>query len=421
MKVTCHDIYHAFLCFATLGLIGRCIYLYFIDEDGTQVEFFKFYDPKSYFYPSISLCFTTIFTDSNNFDIYFTNKTDEELTSIQDNYFLILKNGTFLENPNQSRDLGSDLKRYLNIDYDKVTKDMKNYFHRFQARLKNGDSLTYKLVNGSFVLNAVTNKAIKDQLEKLDQLEKYSKNEKPTISISQRSHNRKCYEFSPPYIPNEPIESFVVYFHPTILSRKTSNKLLNLKSKQFTLSLHYPQQQIRALSADFGWTSKYSSEKSGFTNFYTRRYSIGNFETLKRRNKRTNRCIDQDYDKSINDFAIESVGCKNPANFSNIEAPFCTTKKSFNDFKEFVNDKDIVVPCNELQTFFCRIEEKAEVSVPIKLQEKFKDKGLIQIEIFFLGELYKQISYVKSFGFESMIGNGGGYVGKYVMNNSITI
>ena len=128
MKVTCHDIFHSFLCFATIALIVRCIHLYFIDEDATQVEFFKFYDPKSYFYPSISLCFTTIFTDSNNFDIYFTNKTDEELSSIQDNYFLILKNGTFLENPNQSRDLGSDLQRYLNIDYDKVTKDIENYF-----------------------------------------------------------------------------------------------------------------------------------------------------------------------------------------------------------------------------------------------------------------------------------------------------
>ena len=81
----------------------------------------------------------------------------------------------------------------------------------------------------------------------------------------------------------------------------------------------------------------------------------------------------------------------------------------------------MVVPCNELQTFFCRIEEKEEVSVPEKLQEKFKDKGLIQIEMFFLGELYKQILYVKSFGFESMIGNGGGYVGKYVMHIAIPI
>ena len=415
MKLTCYDIFHVFCCCATLVLIGRCIYLYFEDEDVTQVEFYKFYDPNVYFYPSFSFCLSSPFIGKETFKTYYPNATDEELKLIFQKYFLLLKNGTLLRDLEQNPDLESDLQTYFQIDYDKMTKNLADHFHRFQVKLRNGDALAYQLANGSFTLKAVSNGAKKDQLEQLKK--KYEKLKMPTVMVSQRSFNEKCYTFSPPYIPDESIESMIIYIHPTILSKEQ----LKLKNNQFSIYLHFPHQRIRARSADFGWTSKYAANKKQ-PKFYTKSYFIENIEVLKRRNKRTKPCINDNYDDAMNEYAIKRVGCKNPANSSKMEAPYCKTKESFDEFKSFVNNnnkrttvstnnRDSLIPCDELQSFFNRIEEKEEV--PEILQKKFKEqgKGLIDIEIVFLGELYKQIIYVKSFGFESMIGNGGGYIG----------
>ena len=295
MKSSSFYAFHALCCIGAIALTGRCVYLYIVDEDITQVEYHKYHDPKFYFYPAFSFCFAYPFLGSKNFKPYFPEKTEKELKNIVEKYREKFLTGKLLNNATHNLDHAHEIEKYFQVDYDKVTKSLNESFYRIQIRLKNGDILNYKLQNGSLNLNHGTDKDMGQELAK-----KYFKYEMPTIHISNRRNNQKCYAFSPPFIPNESIGSFRIYIIPTILG----DRRLNLQKEQFFLSFHFPNQQMRALSSNFGWTSKYADKKNE-TKFYSRKYFLGNVEVLRRRNKRIKPCIEGKYDERIHDEAIK--------------------------------------------------------------------------------------------------------------------
>ena len=400
MKSISYDAFYALCCIGALGLTGRCIYLYILDEDITQVEYHKYHDPDFYFYPSFSFCFSSPFHGYKHFKTYFPEKRDEELRMIAKSYREKFLTGKLLSNSTHNLDYEPELENYFLVDYDKVTKSLNESLYRIQIRLKNGDHLNYKLQNGSLNLNYGKDKDMSQKLRK-----KYSKYEIPTFHISNRRNNQKCYAFSPPFIPNESIGSFRVYIIPTILG----DRRLNLQKEQFFLSFHFPNQQMRALSTNFGWTSKYADKKNE-TKFYTRKYFIGNVEVLRRRNKRTKPCIEGKYDEKIHNEAIRASGCKTPETMSKMEAPFCKSTELFDNFNDNVKRKDNLFPCNEMESLLEWHEEEDDIGNK-RLKKQLRKTGLIQIDVNFLGDLYKEIRYVKAYCLESLIGNAGGYIG----------
>ena len=401
MKSISYVAFHALCCIGAMALIGRCIYLYILDEDITQVVYHKYHDPEFYFYPSFSFCFKAPFLGYESFKPYFQEKTDDELKVVAKNYRKNFLTGKLLSNLTHTLDHASDLEKYFEVDYDNVTKRMEESISQIQIRLKNGVSLNYKLLNGSFNLNHVPEKGTNRKI-----LKKYFKYEMPTFHISSRRKNTKCYAFSPPFIPHESIGSFRIYIIPTIFR----DERLNLQKEQFNLKFHYPNQHMRALSNNFGWKSKYAN-KMNEPKFYTRKYILGSLEVVRRRNKHTQLCIEGKYDESIHDEAIKTIGCKTPVTMSKTEAPFCKSRKSFDDFNDIVDKKDNLFPCNEIESLLQWHEEKKEIMGKKSLEKKFRKTGLVEIDVRFLGELYKEIRHVKAYCIESLIGNAGGYIG----------
>ena len=191
MKLGSYDVFHAFCCIGAMALIGRCIYLYILDEDITQVEYHKYHDPESYFYPSFSFCFASPFLGYKNFRTYFPENTDEELKIIVENYRDKFLTGKLFKNITHTLDLSPELEKYFQVDYDKVTKSLNENFYRIQIRLKNEVRLNYELQNGSLYLNYQYNQKDQDQKFPMN----YSKYGMPTFHISNRLNKQKCYLF----------------------------------------------------------------------------------------------------------------------------------------------------------------------------------------------------------------------------------
>ena len=58
--------FHAVCIVLSLSLVGRCIYLFAMDEDTSQVEYKQFNEMPGSLYPSISFCFKSPLLGTNS-------------------------------------------------------------------------------------------------------------------------------------------------------------------------------------------------------------------------------------------------------------------------------------------------------------------------------------------------------------------
>ena len=142
-------------------------------------------------------------------------------------------------------------------------------------------------------------------------------------------------------------------------------------------------------------------------NITTMRFLVNQMEILKRRNKRNEPCIPDefDYDKETLRQHLEKLNCRAPYQTNQNEFPICETKKKMKDADYF--NKPKIKACTSLQGVIYRYEEVNLVYKNIQSPYWLGMK---------LPTSYKEIKMVKAVNFQTVVGNAGGYVGLFLGN-----
>ena len=100
--------------------------------------------------------------------------------------------------------------------------------------------------------------------------------------------------------------------------RPTSNNLV--------IFFSYPNQLSRSMSSAF---YKWPLRTNTSTKHYKMRFNLQSMKILRRRSKKQNPCVKENYDKKLLEGVIEESGCRPNMWFTNRSEPLCKTRKSF--------------------------------------------------------------------------------------------
>ena len=460
MQKSSTALFHAICFVAAVILVARCVHIYFKDEDVSQVEYHDFHDGKDNIYPSVSMCIKNpilppidwidIFGDndlesstnltakcwinfyksfgekgSGNFGPFNQSKKpwawmSKRAGKIRMNYLNLLEGKTFDEDCFEETKLR--LQDYLEMDYDKLTKGLENYLQTISVMLKSNGRINWKILNGSLTMveahlmqkglntgmneKAWENDVWKGEKEDLDK-EAIAKIVDPEIYVSKRQKVEKCFTFNLPYIQNEKIDEFQLYFKPELFLNVRDKGKMTFNPRhdsKVSISFHYPHQVKKSLSTASGWTSKYNEPVRS----YRRKYFLANIEVLRRRNKKVYPCIDGDYDEELVQNAIDQLKCKPMFIKQDPATKFCNTRESFLNFYNMINYPKTIPepPCVGLRSMY---EWHGEENIT-KPDGIYKNPRVI-VDIMFTDDFYKKIVYLQAYTVESVIGNSGGYIG----------
>ena len=454
-------LFHAICFIAAVILVGRCANIYYKDDDVSLVEYHDFHDSDEHIYPSISVCIKSPilgppkwierFGDEDmeasvnltakcwsNFYKSFGEKgkgsfgpfnqtkqpwswLSKRAGKIRMNYLNLLEGKMFDEDCFEKTNM--TIEDYFQIDYDDVTKGIEENLNTISMMLKSNGRINWKFINGSLQINEAhlmqkglnsgikvktfdQNDVMKDEKEDLDN-DALANIETPEMYISKRTRLQKCYSFNLPYISNEKIDEFQLYFKQDLFinERKEGKPYFNPSGdNKVSISFHYPHQTMKSLSTASGWQSKHKEVRS-----YRRKYYLANLEVLKRRNKDVYPCINGAYDENIIQNVIERIGCKHQGIKQNTETQFCKTRESFLSFYNMLHypKKAPYPPCLGLRSMY---EWHGEDSIGKK--DGFWVRPKVIVDIKFTDDFYKRIVYIQDYTLESVIGNSGGYIGK---------
>ena len=94
------------------------------------------------------------------------------------------------------------------------------------------------------------------------------------------------------------------------------------------------------------------------------------------------------------------------------DTKFCKTRDAFLNFKNHLEHpkKGHPPPCLGIRSMY---EWHGEVNNSCAKTGFAKDDKLV-IDIQFTDDFYKEISYIRAYPVESLVGNNGGYIGQYI-------
>ena len=231
----------------------------------------------------------------------------------------------------------------------------------------------------------------------------------PSTYISQRGGYEKCFSFDAPFIKNENLKFLQLSISPKIFGGNyIGNGLMLLNKTLFSVSFHYPNQKLKSFAVlQKEWESKYETSLH-----YFRKYHVALVEVLRRRYRTRLPCIDRQYDNTIIQHAMETIGCKHSGIKLGSETPICKTRKEFMEFQYELYEKEHSPPCESVQSMYQWIEEADWTIKCNNTAKQFCKNGRLTVQINFSDDLYKEIIYLKAYTIESLIGNTGGYIGK---------
>ena len=197
----------------------------------------------------------------------------------------------------------------------------------------------------------------------------------------------------------------------------------------FYVMFHYPHQITMGLPNLF---TQWPLRSNAMENYYVMAFLISNVEILKRRNDGSKQCYDwKEYDTTFIEDVMAAVGCRPPYWKTKNSHPACLSQKNLRDSKAHFLVKMVrnelfqkyVPPCIEITKMDVRYEEQPGKLVRDRVPDVMKKfestagttKGWFVINTHFWKSVYfKQMSTVKAYTFQSMIGNSGGYIGLLV-------
>ena len=382
-KVTA-SIFRFTLLLAAGSLVIYCALRYAQNHNSSSIEYKTFHETAKDLYPSINLCFYGL-------EIY-DHKRMEQDYGIRN----VLDYSRYLSGEKWNDSM-------MDVDYDYVTDHLTEYFNEINVSFDFlGNNPAYQWVNPE---------EKRKQNYSIENEGNHSQSSFP-FSISQRSSLTKCFAFD-------------MSTKRLTKTRGKTIRLLNFdlnitKSLNLSLfmSMNYPGQALRGipLNLEFDKNKKVLSGKLDVISI-----DIGVIEVLRRRaNSKVSCNTETDkYDIFLYQKMADELNCK-PSHWKNIDhQDICNSSEKMknSDFSEkFFLDPDdlgkIHPPCDEL----VGLDNDIRIYPRGTTDDKFfkADPKSSKVLISFYRTTYKEIKHFRAYNLESLIGNGGGYVGLFL-------
>ena len=374
-----------FLCLAaTIAMASWCLYQYSLDEDVTLIDFKSFHASADDIYPTVLMCFYNPYVD-----IYLDNY-GKKINVTAYKYFLQGK-------------LSS--KEMINIDYEKVTLDINDYFLGYEIMYTNNTIITYD----KFGLN-----------------EENAGWKLPYAYFN--SPYAKCFTLDIPFEREMGITKLGIKLKTGIFPQGIRpDRLGNIgflgsdraaainpnDTDGFAIIMYYPKQLFPYRSNGLlknSWPQRTENSSKN----YAMHFTVQNIEMIKLRNKRARPCIQgtPDFDTYLFEDIMKSVGCRPPYWSSRTHLNVCSTdvqmKKIRKLYLEHSMHRDVrlaYLPCRRL------INIQYEFS---EIDHKETQPPYFMINVWFVNSKYREIKMVSKFDAQTLIGNIGGYIGIFV-------
>ena len=345
-------LYFGLCVFITILLTLWCVYEYLLDSEVSNVMLRQFNETPEDIQPSITLCDGDPFLNSK----FSGQVLDEETFLVNYRNYIIGQ---------EFNDLTNSISKFQNTDYDDVSSSLSDVLEQFSLEvLLDVDatfSVEYQLKENSLVAAENFSRYLTYPNFNTGMISTLKSLEHINVYISARNGNYKCYTFDIPWIKRIPIRRVTIEINAATAS--DASGIIDLG--RYYVKLTYPNQTLQFPRGK----RIYLNTHSRFGNCYRFKVTTGAMEVYHRRDKSEKRCnMDwKQQDQKFMNYIIEKSGC-NPKHW-NIHSAY--------DY------------CYEARG--CAFQTKY-----LKL-EFHLDKAMF----------YKEISEVKAYTFQSLIGNAG--------------
>ena len=339
-----------FACFSVaFGMTLMWLYRFSLDEDSVQIDF-KQLDFQAGYYPMLSFCLIDPFIESRLKEY---NATLTVETYIE-----------FLEGLISFNEM-------TKIDFDDITLDLKDFYLDADLLLKDGSYI--ELAN-------------EDVLQGLLEL---------TYSGFHNGIFMKCFGLKSKL---KHIDELYFRFNTSIYPNgiRPSSKLSTV------IGVHLPNQFSLV-----GNSLKYTWPNWDEIGTYTMIFSLQQIDIIKRRNKRNDPCISDDFnfDQMIWDSHLDIVGCKPPYHSTNKKLEVCNSAEKINGaYIDLIKREKPMKACTSASTLAFSYNEQIHNSMK-------SDWFGVGLEY---PNQYKEIKMVQAIDIQTVIGNAGGYIGLFL-------
>ena len=271
----------------TVGLGIDCMWKYLANECVSHIAYKKFnHDHPENIYPSITFCIQMPLLEHD------LKKYGDDLNSTS--YFEFLTGHAWDD-------------RMTNIDYDEVTVSLKDHLNGIAIQTHGREYFFY------------------DAERQIGDPAWWA----PNFYPSRRSASFKCFTVDVPFIENK-----LVRFLEIDIRKSFFTQTLNVLTKsKMVFFFHYPGQRLLSYYSITFISLDHIRNQSNLVMTFT----IKDVESVKRRNKRNDRCIEnwRHYDDEIWYSIMSKVGCRPPQwKYSNLflNLPLCTLPEEMKHF-----------------------------------------------------------------------------------------
>ena len=363
---------------AAIGLTAFCLRKHILDSDVCLVDYKKFGDDQQSIYPSITMCFSNPILEKKLHDEYGTD-------------YGVIGYKEYVQGVN------SDSK-FEKIDYERVSLQLSDYVWAYALADELGDTFVFS--------DTIRGKRIKAT----NTIEGFRK---PYVSY--KTAELKCFTQDIPLLNHKRISRFSIRALNDVFPSGYRNDY------NFYVYFHYPHQLVTSLQTKkWLWPKRENSGQS-----YTMKFQIQQVDVIRYRNKRQRICIEGSpkYDEDIIQEVVRQIGC-NPRHWNVIEnLSKCSKHEDVKNMDSMKNLRSLdrlqgiyqnvsqgVLPCQMIKNLMYSYDDMDIGNVKIRNKTHVR----IHIEVWFMDSSFKEIKLVAAYNFESLIGDGGGYLGLFL-------
>ena len=345
--------FHFLCCSSVLSLVSYWIYIYNLNEDLCLVDYKNYFETESDEPPVLSICLNNPISEE---------KLKISAPQIDLDTYLGFLNGSHFNTS------------LVDIDYQKVILDMSQYTSRVWLNWENGTVGFNPSITGVF---------------------------KSTNAFIYYDKFYQCYQFQRP--KERGLTGIAVILNSTVFPDRTRPQNFEMFSV-----LHYPNHLFKTIP-----NKRYASKRQS-NDKYMMRYAIDGVEVVKRRNKKSRPCYDwSNFDASIIENQIKSVGCRASYQPTIADVPVCSSKDGTkNASQDRVKlEYGIEPPCKSMETIYYTYSEE---DFSPENKEDFSERDMVTIYIAPYNKKFKEILQTRAIDIQALIGNIGGYIGLFL-------
>ena len=386
---TYQKLYFGICVFVTIVLTVWCVYEYTLDSEVSNIMLRQLHERPDDIQPSITLC------DEDPFKMTkFSGKGlgDEQFLKSYRNYIIGQEFFDFTEL----------IPKIQSTDYDDISTGLSDILEHFSlevlSSMETTFSVDYDLVENSLVAKQNISRYLTIESLNVGMISKLKSLETIPVYISTRNGNHKCFTFDIPWIKGIPIKLVKLEMNATEAAGNSGN----IDLARYYVMLTYPNQTLQA-----------SRGKRIYLNTHDRRgtcyrfkVTTGAMEVYHRRDKSEERCnVDwKQQDEKFMNYIIEKSGC-NPKHWkiqSNYQ--YCNSTKQYQMItKRFHEIGAFMPPCRSIELL--STETKGVDAGWLRCPPGTK---YLKLEFQLDKEMfYKEITEVKAYTLQSLIGNAG--------------